>query len=74
MKAVAREAIKEIGYNDTDHRFNAAGVSVLNFYSAARPRTLPVVWTIGTALVPTGNFVGPNAGEITAQCPKNLGK
>jgi S-adenosylmethionine synthetase len=28
-----REAIKEIGYNDPDRRFNAAGVSVLNLFS-----------------------------------------
>ncbi len=27
------EAIKEIGYNDPDRRFNAAGVSVLNLFS-----------------------------------------
>ena len=33
VKAVAREAIKEIGYNDPDRRFNAAGVSVLNLFS-----------------------------------------
>jgi hypothetical protein len=63
VEAVARETINEIGYNDPNRRFNAAGVSVLNFYSAARPRALPVGWTMGTTLVPTGNFVGPNAGE-----------
>jgi S-adenosylmethionine synthetase len=57
-----REAIKEIGYNGPDRRFNAAGVSVLNLFSR-QPRTLPVVWTMGTTLVPTGDFVGPNAGE-----------
>ena len=28
-----REAIKEIGYNDPDRRFNAAGVSILNLFS-----------------------------------------
>ena len=33
VEAVAREAIKEIGYNDPDRRFNAAGVSVLNLFS-----------------------------------------
>ena len=33
LKAVAREAIKEIGYNDPNRRFNAAGVSVLNLFS-----------------------------------------
>ena len=33
VEAVAREAIKEIGYNDPDQRFNAAGVSVLNLFS-----------------------------------------
>jgi len=27
VEAVAREAIKEIGYNDQDRRFNAASVS-----------------------------------------------
>jgi S-adenosylmethionine synthetase len=27
------EAIKEIGYNGPDRRFNAAGVSVLNLFS-----------------------------------------
>jgi S-adenosylmethionine synthetase len=57
------EAINEIGYNDPDRRFNAAGVSVLNLFSRQAARTLPVVWTMGTTLVPTGNFVGPNAGE-----------
>ena len=68
------EAINEIGYNDPDRRFNAAGVSVLNLFSRQAALTLPVVWTMGTTLVPTGKFVGPNAGEITAQCLKNLGK
>ena len=63
VEAVAREAIKEIGYNDPDRRFNAAGVSVLNLFSRQAARTLPVVWTMGTTLVPTGDFVGPNAGE-----------
>jgi S-adenosylmethionine synthetase len=33
VEAVAREAIKEIGYNDPGQRFNAAGVSVLNLFS-----------------------------------------
>jgi S-adenosylmethionine synthetase len=33
VEAVAREAIKEIGYNDPDRRFNPAGVSVLNLFS-----------------------------------------
>jgi S-adenosylmethionine synthetase len=33
VEAVAREAIKEIGNNDPDRRFNAAGVSVLNLCS-----------------------------------------
>jgi hypothetical protein len=28
-----REAIKEIGYNDSDRRFNAAGASVRNLFS-----------------------------------------
>jgi S-adenosylmethionine synthetase len=45
-----REAIKEIGYNDPDRRFNAAGVSVLNLFNR-QARTLPVVWTMGTTLV-----------------------
>ncbi len=62
VEAVAREAIKEIGYNDPDRRFNAAGVSVLNLFSR-QAANMPVVWTMGTTLVPTGNFVGPNAGE-----------
>jgi S-adenosylmethionine synthetase len=30
-EAVTRQAIKEIGYNDPDRRFNADGVSILNF-------------------------------------------
>jgi S-adenosylmethionine synthetase len=33
VEAVTREAIKEIGYNDPNRRFNAAGVSVLNLFS-----------------------------------------
>ena len=33
VEAVAREAINEIGYNDPNRRFNAAGVSVLNLFS-----------------------------------------
>ena len=31
VDGVAREAIKQLGYNDPDRRFNAAGVSILNF-------------------------------------------
>ena len=33
VEAVARETINEIGYNDPNRRFNAAGVSVLNLFS-----------------------------------------
>ena len=32
VETVAREAIKEIGYNDRARRFNAAGVSVQNLF------------------------------------------
>ena len=33
VQTVAREAIKQIGYNDSDRRFNAAGVSIQTFLS-----------------------------------------
>ena len=33
VEAVARETINEIGYNDPNRRFNAAGVSVLSLFS-----------------------------------------
>ena len=56
------EAIKEIGYNGPDRRFNAAGVSVLNLFSH-QVADIACGWTMGTTLVPTGNFVDPNAGE-----------
>ena len=62
VEAVAREAINEIGYNDPDRRFNAAGVSVLNLFSRQAAGIACGV-TMGTTLVPTGDFVGPNAGE-----------
>ena len=35
VEAVARQAINEIGYNDSRRRFNAEGVSVLNFPRSA---------------------------------------
>jgi S-adenosylmethionine synthetase len=46
------EAINEIGYNDPDRRFNAAGVSVLNLFSR-QAADIACVWTMGTTLVPT---------------------
>lgn len=52
------EAIKEIGYNGPDRRFNAAGVSVLNLFSHQVADIAGGVEN-GTTLVPTGNFVGP---------------
>lgn len=56
------EAINEIGYNDLGRRFNAAGVSVLNLFSR-QAADIACGVDNGNDLGPTGNFVGPNAGE-----------
>jgi S-adenosylmethionine synthetase len=62
VEAVAREAINEIGYNDPDRLFNAAGVSVLNLFSR-QAADIACGVDNGNDLGADGQFVGPNAGE-----------
>ena len=51
------EAIKEIGYNGPDRRFNAAGVSVLNLFSRQAADVACGVDN-GNDLGADGHFVG----------------
>ena len=57
------EAIKEIGYNGPDRRFNAAGVSVLNLFSRQAADIACGVDNGNGLGADGGNFVDPNAGE-----------
>ena len=59
------EAIKEIGYNDPDRRFDAAGVSVLNLFSHQ-------VADIACG-VDNGNDLGADGATLSAPTQVNHG-
>jgi len=66
-----REAIKEIGYNDQDRRFNAAGASVLNLF-ICQAADIACGVDNGNDLGADGQLCRPGRRRITAKCLKKI--
>jgi len=62
-EAVARGALREIGYTDPEEPFNADGVEVLDFLTAQAREIDEAVRKVGAQAPPAGNHLDQGAGD-----------
>ena len=62
-EAVARGALREIGYTDPAEPFNADGIEVLNFISGQSREIDEAVRKTGAGVGPSGNHLDQGAGD-----------